>query len=77
MNMMCAHMSVSNDTQVSATRLPDADEKPNRMGIYKYLSQFPKEQQRKILDDLIAQGRVFTELTDMGLVGFVLLQKGD
>ena len=74
---MCAHMSVSNDTQVSATRLPDADEKPNRMGIYKYLSQFPKEQQRKILDDLIAQGRVFTELTDMGLVGFVLLQKGD
>lgn len=74
---MCTHMSVSNDTQVSATRLPDAEEKPKRMGIYKYLSQFPKEQQRKIFDDLVEQGRVFTELTDMGLIGFVLLQEGE
>lgn len=71
--MMYTHMSVSNDTQVSTTRLPDTDEKPKRMGIYKYLSQFPKEQQRKIFDDLVEQGRVFTELTDLGLVGFVRL----
>jgi hypothetical protein len=66
-------MSVSNDTQVSTTRLPDADEKPKRMDIYKYLSQFPKEQQKKIFNDLVEQGRVFTELTDMGLIGFVQL----
>lgn len=70
-------MSISDDTQTSATRLPDADEKPKRMGIYKYLSQFPKEQQKEIFDDLVKQGRVFTELTDMGLIGFVLLQEGE
>jgi hypothetical protein len=68
--MVCTNQ---NATTASVIRLPDADEKPKRMGIYKYLSQFPKEQQKKIFDDLVEQGRVFTELTDMGLIGFVQL----
>lgn len=68
--MVCINQ---NATTASVIRLPDADEKPKRMGIYKYLSQFPKEQQRKIFEDLVEQGRVFTELTDMGLIGFVQL----
>lgn len=69
--MICVKQSTS--MPASVIRLPDAEEKPKRMGIYKYLSQFPKEQQRKIFDDLVEQGRVFTELTDMGLIGFVQL----
>ena len=68
--MICTNQTT---TPASVIRLPDADEKPKRMRIYKYLSQFPKEQQKKIFDDLVEQGRVFTELTDMGLIGFVQL----
>lgn len=60
-------------TTASVIRLPDAVEKSKRMGICKYLLQFPKEQRRKIFDDLVEQGRVFTELTDIGLIGFVQL----
>ena len=71
--MECKHYRVSVDTHTSVTKLPDVNVEPKKIGIYRYLSHFPKNEQRKVLDDLVAQGRVVTELTDMGLVGFVLL----
>jgi hypothetical protein len=68
--MICTNQT---STTASVIRLPDATEERKEMGLLRYLSQFPKAEQKKVFNDLVAQDRVFTRLTDNGLVGFVRL----
>lgn len=64
---------INQTTTASVIRLPDAPEERKEIGLFRYLSQFPKAERRKVFDDLVEQGRVFTLQTDNKLVGFVRL----
>jgi hypothetical protein len=74
--MQCSYCS-SYPPQGSVKYPEPEPEKRNEISLLRYLLQFPKGTRNDIARDLVEQGRVFTELTDMGLIGFVLLQEGE
>lgn len=58
-------------TPVSTIVLPDTSGKYPEMTLFEYLYTIPKDNRKKVFNDLVKQERVFTREINNNIVGFV------